>query len=194
MSSPHQVRKAEEKLGLIFGRIGSIRTRLNSLAWQRAALRHARLDNRDRRGYRSRGVLSATPDISYAAAILGLVAIAGVTNSVRAAWRLHVNRAAAASIADRRADLKGRLETIVEIGQRQKVVKLGHSPEHLLLWSYLIEDTLSRQEEFEPARIEARRISRSIYGFLGALVLAARDHSSDRALAWQADSAARQSG
>ncbi len=37
MSSPHQVRKAEEKLGLIFGRIGSIRIRLNSLAWQRAA-------------------------------------------------------------------------------------------------------------------------------------------------------------
>ena len=80
---------------------------------------------------------------------------------------------AAASIADRRADLKGRLETIVEVGQRQKVVKLGQLAEPLLLWSYLIEDTLSRQEEFEPARIEARRVSRSIYGFLGALVLAA---------------------
>ena len=37
MSSPHQVRKTEEKLGLIFGRIRSIRNRLNSLAWQRAA-------------------------------------------------------------------------------------------------------------------------------------------------------------
>jgi len=173
MSSPHQVRKAEEKLGLIFGRIGSIRTRLNSLAWQRAA-------------FGTLGWIIAIAAVIVlaafylqplafltAAAILGLVAIAGVTNSVRAAWRLHVSRAAAASIADRRADLKGRLETIVEIGQRQKVVKLGHSPEHLLLWSYLIEDTLSRQEEFEPARIEARRISRSIYGFLGALVLAA---------------------
>ncbi len=173
MSSSHQARKAEEKLGLIFGSIGSIRTRLNSLAWQRGAF----------------GVLAWMIAIGaivvlaafylqpltflIAAAMLGLSAIAGVTNSVRAAWRLHVSRAAAASIADRRADLKGRLETIVEIGQRQKVVRLRHSPEHLLLWSYLIEDTLTRQEEFEPARIEARRISRSIYGFLGALVLAA---------------------
>ena len=31
--SSHQVRKTEEKLGLIFGRIRSIRIRLNSLAW-----------------------------------------------------------------------------------------------------------------------------------------------------------------
>lgn len=172
MASPHQARKAEEKLGLILGRIGSIRTRLNSLAWQRGAF----------------GVLAWTFAIGaivvlaafylqplmflIAAVMLGLIAIAGVTNSIGAAWRMHVTRGAAASIADRRADLKGRLETIVEIGQRQRVVKLGHSPEHLLLWSYLIEDTLSRQEEFEPARIEARRISRSIYGLLGALVLA----------------------
>jgi hypothetical protein len=41
-----------------------------------------------------------------------------------------------------------------------------------MLWSYLIEDTLSRQDEFEPARIEARRVSRSIYGLLGAFALA----------------------
>src|SRR5271166_6100541 len=117
MSSPHQARKAEEKLGLILGRIGSIRTRLNSLAWQRAAF----------------GVLAWTIAIGaivvlaafylqplmflVAAVMLGFVAIAGVTNSVRAAWRLHVSRGRAASIADRRADLKGRLETIVEIGQ-----------------------------------------------------------------------------
>jgi len=172
MSSPHHSRKAEEKLSLILGRIGSIRSRLNSLAWQRGAF----------------GVLAWIIAIGavvvlaafylqpliflVAAAMLGLIAIAGMTNSVRAAWRLHMNRAAAASIADRRADLKGRLETIVEMGQRQKIVRLRHSPEHLLLWSYLIEDTLSRQEEFQPARIEAKRISRSIYGLVGAMVLA----------------------
>ena len=173
MSSPHQSRKAEEKLSLILGRIGSIRTRLNSLAWQRGAF----------------GVLAWSiaigaivtlaafylqPLIFLATgAILALIAIAGTANSVRAAWGLHVNRSGAASIADRRADLKGRLETIVEMGQRQKIVRLRHSPEHLLLWSYLIEDTLSRQEEFQLARIESRRISRSIYGLLGALILAA---------------------
>jgi hypothetical protein len=173
MSSPHQLRKTEEKLGLIFGRIRSIRIRLNSLAWQRAA-------------FGTLGWIIAVGAIVVlaafylgplmfliAATMLGLVALAGVTESVRAGWRLHVNRAAAASIADRRADLKGRLETIIELGQHQKVVKLRHSPEHLLLWSYLIEDTLSRQEEFAPARIEARRVSRWLYSFLSALVLAA---------------------
>jgi hypothetical protein len=172
MSSPHQVRKTEEKLGLIFGHIRSIRIRLNSLAWQRAA-------------FGTLGWLIAIGAIMVlaafylqplmflvAATVLGFIAIAGITDSVRAGWRMHVNRGGAASIADRRADLKGRLETIIELGQRQKVVKLRHSPEHLLLWSYLIEDTLSRQEEFAPARVEARRLSRSIYGFLGALVLA----------------------
>ncbi len=172
MASPHQVRKTEEKLGLIFGRIRSIRTRLNSLAWQRAA-------------FGSLGWIIATGAITVLAAfylqplmflviatILAFVAIAGVTNSVRAAWRSYVNRGGAASIADRRADLKGRLETIIELGQRQKVVRLRQNPEHLLLWSYLIEDTLSRQEEFAPARIEARRVSRSIYGFVAALLLA----------------------
>ncbi len=172
MSSPHQVRKTEEKLGLILGRVSSIRRRLNSLAWQRAAF----------------GTLGWTIAIGaimvlaafylqplmflVVATILGLVAIVGLINTTRAAWRMHASRSAAASIADRRADLKGRLETIIEMGQRQKVVRLRHSPEHLLLWSYLIEDTLSRKEEFEPARIEARRISRSIYGFVGALLLA----------------------
>ncbi len=172
MFSPHQARKAEEKLGLIFGRIGSIRGRLNSLAWQRAA-------------FGTLGWLVAIGAIVVlaafylqplffliAAALLGFIAIAGVPNSLRAGWGMHVTRGAAASIADRRADLKGRLETIVELGHRRKVVQLRHSPEHLLLWSYLIEDTLSRQEEFAPARIEARRISRSIYGFLGALLVA----------------------
>ncbi len=172
MSSSYQVRKTEEKLGLIFGRIASIRLRLNSLAWQHGAF----------------GLLAWTIAIGaiivlaafylqpltflLAVVILGFIAIAGVTESIRTAWRLHVNRAAAASIADRRADLKGRLETIIEIGQRKKVVNLRHGPEHLMLWSYLIEDTLSRQDEFEPARIEARRVSRSIYGFLGAVALA----------------------
>lgn len=172
MFSPYQARKAEEKLGLINRRIGAIRSRLNSLAWQRSAF----------------GALGWTiaigaiivlaafylPPLKFliAASVLAVMGIAGVTNSLRAGWRMHVSRGAAASIADRRAELKGRLETIIEMGQRQKIVRLGHSPEHLLLWSYLIEDTLSRQQEFEPARIEARRVSRSLYGFLGALAIA----------------------
>jgi hypothetical protein len=172
MASPHQVRKADEKLSLILGRVGSIRARLNALAWQRAAF----------------GTLAWTIAIGaiivlaafylqpltflFVAAMLIALALAGISGSIRAGWRMHVNRSSAASIADRRADLKGRLETIIEMGQRQKIVRLRHSPEHLLLWSYLIEDTLSRQDDFAPARIEARRISRSIYGLLAALLVA----------------------
>lgn len=172
MASPHQVRKADEKLSLILGRVGSIRSRLNSLAWQRAAF----------------GVLGWTIALGaitvlaafylqpltflFVAVMLITLVLAGVSSSIRAGWRMHVNRTDAASIADRRAELKGRLETIIEMGQRQKIVRLRHSPEHLLLWSYLIEDTLSRQEDFAPARIEARRVSRSIYGFLAALLVA----------------------
>jgi hypothetical protein len=172
MASAYQLRKTEEKLGLIFGRIASIRRRLNSLAWQRGL-------------FGTFAWIIAMGAIIVLAAhyfqpltflfilvILGMIAILGVSDSIRAAWRMHVNRAGAASIADRRAELKGRLETIIEIGQRQKVVQLRHGPEHLLLWSYLIEDTLSRRDEFEPTRIEARRISRSIYGLLGAAALA----------------------
>src|ERR1700722_4231594 len=114
MSSSYQVRKTEEKLGLIFGRIASIRLRLNSLAWQRAVF----------------GLLGWTIGIGalivlaafylqplmflIAAAILGSIAMVGVIASISAAWRMHVSRAAAASIADRRAELKGRLETIIE--------------------------------------------------------------------------------
>ncbi|HLX36757.1 MAG TPA: hypothetical protein VKR29_03115, partial [Candidatus Binataceae bacterium] len=172
MASAYQLRKTEEKLGVIFGRIAQVRRRLNSLAWQRGV-------------FGTLAWMIAMGAIIVLAAhylqpltflvvllILGVIAILGVSDSVRVAWRMHVNRAGAASIADRRAELKGRLETIIEIGQRQKVVKLRHGPEHLLLWSYLIEDTLSRKDEFDPERIEARRVSRSIYGLLGAIALA----------------------
>ncbi len=177
MSSPFQVRKAEEKLRLIIGRIGSIRARINSLAWQRAAFGGL--------GWTIAAAALATLAAFYlrplpflaVAVIAGLAGVLGLIRNTRAAWRMRVDSHAAAQVADRRAELKGRLETIVEIGlemgPRRKVVKLGHTHERPALWSYLIEDTLSRQDEFEPARIEGRRISRSIYGFLGALALAA---------------------
>lgn len=173
MSSSFQARRAEEKLGLILGRIGSIRARLNSLAWQRAAFGGL--------GWIialgalvmvAAYYLSPLPFLALAL-VLGLMLAAGVIGSVRAGWRMHVNAESAAQVADRRADLRGRLETIVGIGQLHKIVRLGHTHDHPALWSYLIEDTLSRQEEFEPKRIERRRVSRSIYGFAASLLVAA---------------------
>jgi hypothetical protein len=173
MSSLSQARRAEEKLGFILTQIGSIRSRLNSLAWQRAAF--GALAWAIALG--ALMVLAAfyfTPLVFLLLAlILGIGLLLGALQSLRAAWRMHVNRGGAASIADRRADLKGRLETIVEIGQRQKVIYIDGPQEPPLLWSYLIEDTLSRQEDFAPAKIEHKRISRSIYPFVGAVTLAA---------------------
>src|SRR6266852_877013 len=50
----------------------------------------------------------------------------------------------AAAIADDRAELKGRLSTIVA---------LANKPNPGTLWSYLVEDTLGYRDEFAPARI-----------------------------------------
>ena len=69
-----------------------------------------------------------------------------------------------AAIADDRAELKGRLSTIVALADSQNRGSL---------WSYLVEDTLGHQDEFTASRIERRRVSRAIYPLAGALVLAA---------------------
>ncbi len=70
----------------------------------------------------------------------------------------------AAAIADDRAELKGRLSTIVALAPGE-----NRGP----LWSYLVEDTLGHEDEFAPAKIERRRVSRAVYPLAGALVLAA---------------------
>ncbi|MGH7864162.1 MAG: hypothetical protein ACREQB_04175 [Candidatus Binataceae bacterium] len=79
------------------------------------------------------------------------------------AWRMGASSARAAAIADERGALKGRLATLVE---------LADAPRRGPLWSYLVEDTLARRDEFEPARIERRRVSRTVYSFLASLVAA----------------------
>ena len=70
----------------------------------------------------------------------------------------------AAAIADDRAELKGRLSTIVALAGVET-----RGP----LWSYLVEDTLGHHDEFAASKIERRRVSRGIYPLAGALVLAA---------------------
>ncbi len=173
MSSPFQARRAEEKLGLILGRIKSIRVRLNSLAWQQATLGGL-------------AWLIATAALVMTGAYylppllflglggaLVLLAIAGLVRTLRSAWLRAVNTQIAASIADRRADLKGRLETIVQIGQAPAAPVIGQSAAPPILWPYLVEDTLAHRDEFEPSRIERRRVSRALYPFLGSLALAA---------------------
>jgi len=167
MSFPSQDRRADEKLseklGLILGRVGSVRLRLNSLALQHATLY-------------TLAIAIATAAVIYATAyllsplafliftpLISLLAILGIVSAIRAGWRMRASAARAAAIADERAELKGRLSTIVA---------LAHEPNHGTLWSYLVEDTLGYRDEFAPARIERRRISRAIYPFTGAIFLA----------------------
>ena len=167
MSFPTNDRRADEKLGeklgLILGRVGSVRWRLNSLAAQHATL------------YTLAIVIAASAAI-YAAAyllsplafliftpLISILAALGTVSAIRAGWRMRASAVRAAAIADDRAELKGRLSTIVA---------LAHQPNHGTLWSYLVEDTLGYRDEFAPARIERRRISRAIYPFAAAIVLA----------------------
>ncbi len=167
MSFPTHDRRADEKLGeklaLILGRVGSVRWRLNSLAAQHAT-------------FYTLAIVIASSAAIYAAAylfsplafliftpLISILAILGTVSAIRAGWRMRASAVRAASIADDRAELKGRLSTIVA---------LAHKPNHGTLWSYLVEDTLGYRDEFAPARIERRRISRAIYPFAGAIVLA----------------------
>ena len=68
-----------------------------------------------------------------------------------------------AHLTDERADLRGRLVTLVT---------LRDQAQRLRLWSYLVEDTLLKVPEFEPARIERRRLSPAFYAFASACLIA----------------------
>jgi hypothetical protein len=168
MSFPSQDRRADEKLGeklgLILGRVGSVRMRLNSLALQHAIF------------YTLAIVIAASATIFAGAYVLSPLvfliftpliaagAALGIVSAIRAGWRMRASAARAATIADERAELKGRLSTIVA---------LAHQPHHGTLWSYLVEDTLGLKDEFAARLIERRRVSRGIYPLAGALLLAA---------------------
>lgn len=163
MPSPSPNRRADEKLGLILGRVGSVRTRINSLALQEGL-------------FFTLAVIVAAAAAVFAAAytlspllfmiftaVIALAAIFGVAGAIHRAWRKRASAVLAAAIADERAELKGRLST---------VVALAKSEHRGSLWSFLIEDTLGHQDEFMPARIERRRVSRAICAFCGAMLLA----------------------
>jgi hypothetical protein len=163
MSLPSQARLADEKLGLILGQLGSVRRRLNSLAWQHAL-------------FFTIAIAVAVAAVAYAGAyllspLMFLLAAAlaiflgtiGLVATARTAWRMRASAAFAAALADDRGELKGRLSTIVALAGREHQGSL---------WAYLVEDTLSRREHFAPARIERRRVSRAVFALAGALMLA----------------------
>ncbi len=156
--------RGEEKFRLILGQIASIRTRLNALALQHGAFGALSF------------ILCAAALVVAAAFLVGplsfivfglvasIVALAGATRVIRAAWRMRSTEERAAKIADERASLKGRLTTMIGVGRGAR---------RSALWPYLVEDTLGLREEFATSRIEPRRLSGWLYAALVSCALAA---------------------
>jgi hypothetical protein len=158
-----QRQRDEQKLWLILFQLKAIRARINSLAVQYFA-------------FSALAIVIVGAAIVLAAALalrpLGflfsaiIVAIAGfisVIRVTRTALHSSASSVRAASLADDRAGLKGRLMTVLLMSDS------GQSSE---LWRYLVEDTYGRRGEFEPAKIEPRWFSRSILGLLTACIMA----------------------
>jgi len=164
MSFPSQDRRADEKLGRILGRVGSVRTRLNSLALQHAIFYTLALAIAGGAAVYAGAFLLSPLAFMVGTPALVIVAAIGIASAVGAAWRMRASAVRAAAIADDRAELKGRLSTIVALANHQTRGSL---------WSYLLEDAIGYQDQFAAARIERRRVSRAIYPLAGAIVLAA---------------------
>jgi hypothetical protein len=156
-------RRDEQKLWLILFQIRSVRSRLNLLATQQWLFTTLAL------------MIGGAALILIAAAKLGpfgflgvstavlLVAASGIFATARRGWAARVDLASAAGLADRRADLKGRLTTVLALSESAKQAQL---------WPFLVEDTYAMRDDFEPRRIEPRLVSRSLGALLAALLLA----------------------
>jgi len=164
MSFLSQDERADEKLGQILGRVGSVRFRLNSLAIQHAVFYMLAIVIACGASIFAGAYLVSPLIFLVGSAALVVIAVGGVVSAIRAGWRMRASATGAAAIADDRAELKGRLSTIVALAPGG-----NRGP----LWSYLVEDTLGHEDEFAPAKIERRRVSRAVYPLAGALVLAA---------------------
>jgi hypothetical protein len=152
----------EQKLWLILFQLKAIRTRINSLALQYFAFSAlaivivgAAMVLAAALALRPLGFLST-------AIILAIATFIGVIRIIRTALRSSASPIKAASLADQRGGLKGRLMT---------VLLMCHSEQPSELWPYLVEDTYGRRSEFEPAKIEPRWFSRSIFALLAACLI-----------------------
>src|SRR5580693_9698721 len=164
MSFPSQDRRADEKLGEILGRVGSVRIRLNSLAIQHAIFYTLAIVIACGAAIFVGAYLVSPLIFLVGAVVLVIVAASGIVSAMRAGWRMRASAAGAAAVADDRAELKGRLSTIVALAKNET-----RGP----LWSYLVEDTLGYRDEFAAAKIERRRVSRAIYPLVAAMLVAA---------------------
>ncbi|GEM_PF-2624453 len=101
---------------------------------------------------------------AIAALVLTLGALGGVAWGVVSGVRRWTTIIRAARLADRRAELKGRLATLVAMAPQAA---------RLPLWSFLVEDVLELRERFVPSKIAPWTIPRSLLALLLACLLAA---------------------
>ncbi len=163
MSFPRQLTRVDAKLGVILGQMRQVRGRLNSLAWQRIVFVSLAALIAGAAAVVAAAYLMNPLPFLITSAVAMLFALAAVVRGTVRGWQMRASAARAAAIADQRADLKGRLET---------VVALARNPHPGPLWPYLVEDTLERRAEFAPTRVERRLVSRSLYALVGSLLLA----------------------
>jgi hypothetical protein len=156
-------RRHEQKLWLILFQIKGVRARLNFLALQHWL-------------FSTTALLIGAAGLTFLAAatfgpmtflglaiFLTLAAIAGIVRETRVAHAMRASAARAASIADERSQMKGRLTTVLALAETQR---------RSSLWAYLVEDTYGRRDDYAPARIEPRLISRAVLPLLASILLA----------------------
>jgi uncharacterized membrane protein YgcG len=158
-----ETRQDQQKLWLILFQIKGVRARLNFLALQRTffgAL--AFLVGGAALVWGAAVFLTPLPFL-VAASVIVMFALVGMVREGRRGLRELASPERAAALADRRASLKGRLAT---------VLALAEAPRRSPLWPYLVEDAYGLRDDFAPARIEPRWISRSVFGLFAACLVA----------------------
>jgi hypothetical protein len=159
-----ETRREEQKLWLILFQVRALSVRLNSLAFQRLIFWMLAILLGTAAIVMVTAAMLGPLSFLMAAIVITLFGLAATIRTARGALRWRTNPLQAASIADERAGLKGRLST---------VLALAGSPKQPALWSYLVEDTYGLREDFEPRRLEPHLVSRSIFALIGACLAAA---------------------
>ena len=153
----------EQKLWLILFQLKAIRARINSLATQYFAFSALAIIIIGAAMVLAAALALRPLSFLFIAIVIAIAAFFSVIRVTRRALRSSASPIKAASLADDRAGLKGRLMTIALMSDS------GRTSE---LWRYLVEDTYGHRDEFEPAKIEPRWFSRSIVALLTACMIA----------------------
>lgn len=158
-----ETRRDQQKLWLILFQIKGVRARLNSLALQQSLFSTLAFLIGGAALIWGAALFFSPLAFLFTAGAVATFALAGIVRQGRRSLRQLANSERAAAVADQRGDLKGRVAT---------VLALAEAPKRSPLWPYLVEDAYSRREEFAPARIEPRWVSRSIFALLATALMA----------------------